>query len=159
MVIAGIVLIVVGLLISLTIIGSIFGIPMMMFGLLLCLIGALRRRRTVITNVVHVTNVSAPQAPNPGWAPAGPTALSASTELPQLAPTQERIEPIFSTVSNTGNGVQAPDVKVGDRVSHASFGEGVILSIPDPGAGDVMVAFAQPKKSVSMNLQYLVRTE
>ena len=50
----GIVLIILGFLISLSIVGAIIGIPMMIIGLICGLAGG--RRRTVITNVVQVTH-------------------------------------------------------------------------------------------------------
>lgn len=65
MIIIGIMFMFIGFILCLTIIGSIFGIPMMMFGFLIAAVGAFRRRKTVITNVVNVTHT--PQAPTPDF--------------------------------------------------------------------------------------------
>jgi hypothetical protein len=54
------ILIVLGFLFSLSIVGAIFGIPMMLIGLVCVIFGG--RRRTVITNVVQVSNVVPQQA-------------------------------------------------------------------------------------------------
>ncbi len=77
MVIVGIVFIILGFLISLTIVGAIIGIPLMMLGVLFCVLGAFRRR-TVINNVITV---------------AGP-----SPAPPQYYPRQ----PLFAPDSDTG---------------------------------------------------------
>ena len=64
MLILGFIFMFIGWLLSLTIIGALLGIPLMILGSLFAFIGfimLLTRRRTVITNVVQVTN--APQAP------------------------------------------------------------------------------------------------
>jgi hypothetical protein len=75
----GVALILIGLLFCLTIIGAIIGIPMILAGVSLCFWGLVLGRKTVIQNVVTVTN--APQAA-PAYAP------------PQLAaqPEQGRIQ-------------------------------------------------------------------
>jgi hypothetical protein len=62
MVIAGVVLIVIGLFFCATVIGALIGVPMIIIGLILCIAGA-SRRKTVIQNVVTVTNAPHPTAP------------------------------------------------------------------------------------------------
>lgn len=68
----GVALILIGLLFCLTIIGAIIGIPMILAGVSLCFWGLVLGRKTVIQNVVTVTN--APQAA-PAYAPPQPAAL------------------------------------------------------------------------------------
>jgi hypothetical protein len=55
--IAGGILVILGLLLCLTIFGAFFGIPMIIVGLVLLVAGG--RRKTVITNVVQVSNTTA----------------------------------------------------------------------------------------------------
>lgn len=57
----------IGFLLSLTIIGAVIGIPIMIFGSFFIIAGVFRRRKTVITNVIQVTN--APQMPAPAPEP------------------------------------------------------------------------------------------
>jgi hypothetical protein len=58
--IAGAILFIFGLLISLSIVGAVFGVPMMFVGALMMVFGG--RRKTIITNVVQVSNnAGAPQ--------------------------------------------------------------------------------------------------
>jgi hypothetical protein len=64
MAIFGAILIVVGLFFCLTIVGAVFGIPMILIGII-CVVVGMMRRRTVITNVVQVSNVPGQQS----WAP------------------------------------------------------------------------------------------
>ena len=52
------ILIVLGLILCLTIIGAFFGIPMILIGIVLVALGG--RRKTIIQNVVTVTNTSHP---------------------------------------------------------------------------------------------------
>ena len=66
----GVVLIVIGLIFCLTIIGAIIGIPMILAGASLCFWGAVLGRKTVIQNVVTVSNAPAPpQYPTQGSDP------------------------------------------------------------------------------------------
>jgi hypothetical protein len=79
--IAGAVLVFLGLLFSLTVIGAIIGIPMMIAGAIMMAVGVFGRRKTIITNVVQVSNAPGAQ-PAPANAvslgvSAGPTAMSA----------------------------------------------------------------------------------
>lgn len=59
----GVALILIGLLFCLTIIGAIIGIPMILAGVSLCFWGLVFGRKTVIQNVVTVTNAPQPYAP------------------------------------------------------------------------------------------------
>ena len=60
----GVFLVFVGFLFTLTIIGSIIGIPTMLLGIVLIVAGVFARRKTVITNVVHVQNAPASEVPS-----------------------------------------------------------------------------------------------
>ena len=67
MLIFGGVLVLLGFLLCLTIIGSIIGVPLIMLGSIFMFIGLLGRRKTVITNVIQVSNTvpAAPLSPPP----------------------------------------------------------------------------------------------
>lgn len=91
MIAAGVILLIIGFLFSVTIIGAFIGVPMMMIGGILLIVGAFGRRRTIITNVVQVSTPapvqpqSAPYSPNynvsavsPAIANAPPPALAAA---------------------------------------------------------------------------------
>src|SRR4051812_21806162 len=87
MVIAGVVLIVIGLFFCLTIIGALIGVPMIIIGLILCIAGAFRRK-TVIQNVVTVTNAPHPAAsyamPQVGALPEPGQASLEAQPMPQI---------------------------------------------------------------------------
>ena len=53
--IAGVLLIILGLLMSLSIVGAIVGVPLMLIGFVMVIVG---RRKTIITNVVNVSNTT-----------------------------------------------------------------------------------------------------
>lgn len=63
MIAAGLILQFIGLLFCFTIIGAVIGIPLIIIGGILFIVGLFGRRKTVITNVVTVQHASSPIAP------------------------------------------------------------------------------------------------
>jgi hypothetical protein len=87
MAIVGVVFLLVGFIFCLTIIGAFIGGPMMFLGAIFLVFGLFGRRKTVITNVVHVTNTSQPaQAWQNPAASAAPVAGSVAQVAPAYAP-------------------------------------------------------------------------
>jgi len=74
----GVIFMFVGLLLCLTIFGAVIGVPMMIVGFGMIVASLVGRRKTVITNVVHVSN----SAPLSGQAAAQPfpQAISGNVE-------------------------------------------------------------------------------
>lgn len=84
------ILFVLGFLISLSIVGAIFGIPLMIIGVICMVVGS--HRRTVITNVVQVSNVVPQQAQDEAPPMPEPRAIPVQTAIPQLQPMQNRLQ-------------------------------------------------------------------
>ena len=85
--IAGAVLMFMGLLFSLTIIGAIIGVPMMIGGAIMMGVGVFGRRKTMITNVVQVSNVPGAHPGNAvslGTIATGTVPVSTPTPSPAL---------------------------------------------------------------------------
>jgi hypothetical protein len=57
MIVAGVIFVVIGLLLCVTIVGAIIGGPMIFLGCIFLIVGALSRRKTTITNVVQVSTM------------------------------------------------------------------------------------------------------
>lgn len=90
----GAILLVLGFLLSLSIVGAIVGIPMMLIGLVCLVVGG--RRKTVITNVVQVSNVAPPAHGASSARPPDRLAVQSSTPLPQFQPMQRRLQDLKS---------------------------------------------------------------
>jgi hypothetical protein len=97
MAVVGIIFLLMGFIFCLTIIGTFIGAPMMFLGAVFLIVG-LSRRKTVITNVVQVTNTAPAQAwqdraasPAQG-ASSAPQAIPAGVQAPQLANSEMRAQ-------------------------------------------------------------------
>jgi hypothetical protein len=97
MVIFGVLLILFGFLCCLTIVGAILGIPLMLVGVVCVAVGG--RRRTVIQNVVHVTNAPDYRPAQPSMAPPSP-AVMPQTLAPQVLAEASR-RPMLQNAANT----------------------------------------------------------
>jgi len=89
----GVILMFVGLLLCLTIFGAVIGVPMMIVGFGMIVVSLVGRRKTVITNVVHVSNGAQPSGQ--GAAQSLPRTISADVEPPALTadPIRRTAEP------------------------------------------------------------------
>ena len=108
--IAGVILIILGFLFSLSIVGAIIGIPLMLIGFVMVVFGG--GRKTVVTNVVQVSN--AVSSADSGWIPAPaankvelgqmsePSRLKAPPVQPPMAaaPVRERLAPTIEGRTN-----------------------------------------------------------
>jgi hypothetical protein len=91
MIIFGAILMFVGFVLCLTIIGAFLGVPIMILGMIFFVAGFLGRRKTIITNVVQVTNAPSPPAPlSPARAPEFAQPSLGLSSAPQFAPSNSQ---------------------------------------------------------------------
>jgi predicted lipid-binding transport protein (Tim44 family) len=95
MVVLGVILIIIGLLFTLTIIGWFIGVPLMIIGAICCVAG--NRRNTVIHNTVTYSNTApAPPQGQPSGVPQQPSPQS------YAMPNSVAAQPQTSTLENAG---------------------------------------------------------